>query len=177
MHHIKDLSGNLIHCNCRIGKILDHCEFVTVSMIGNNKPYAVAVRFVHDSKTHKVERLYFLCDNTGPELGFISKNPEVFFNTCFIEMTSPSKAAFKPDPSFVIVSGEGTASVLTDKDKSTRVSSVIMQKYSSGKVGDSPVKLTDNGINDVPANKIANTIIVSIDISKIVGKKKASAFM
>lgn len=177
MHHIEDLSGDLIHCNCRIGKILDHCDFVTVSMIGNNKPYAVTVRFVHDSKTHKVERMYFLCDNTSPELGFISKNPEVFFNTCFVEMTSPFTSAFKSDPSFVIVSGEGTASVLTDKDKIIRFSSVIMHKHSSDKASGSPVKLNDNGINDVPAKKIENSTIVSIDISKIVGKKVASAFI
>ncbi len=170
MHNGKDL----IHCNCTIGKILDHSDSVTVSMIGNNKPYAATTHFVHDSKIHKVKRLYVLCSNTSPELDYISKNPDVFFNTSFVEMTSPSIAGFISETSLFIVSGEGKANVMTDNDKITRASSMLMEKHSPDKEGDATATLKNYRINDLLSKELENSALVSIDISKIIGRKVSS---
>ena len=170
MHNDK----NLIHCNCTIGKILDHSDSVTVSMIGNNKPYAAAAHFVHDSKIHKVKRLYILCSSTSPELDYISKSPDVFFNTSFVEMTSPSIAGFISETSLFIVSGEGKANVMTDSDKITKASSMLMEKHSPDKEGDAPATLKNYRINDLLSKGLENSALVSIDISKIIGRKVSS---
>lgn len=168
MHHH---NGDIIHCNCSIGNMLARCESVTISMIGNDRPYAITAHFAHDSKIHKVERLYFLCDDTSPGLGFIGKNPDVFFNSCFVEMTPPSPAVFKPDPSLFVVSGEGTANILTDRDKMLSVASMIMHKHPSRKAGAATATADDDSIGDVTAKTLLNSALVSIEIITIVAQK------
>lgn len=153
---------NFIRCNCTLGKILDSCESVTVSVADNNKQYDVKVQFAHDSRVHRVEKLYFLCDKASPVLGLIDRNPNVSFTTS-IEESLQSHTESDDGSSRVTVSGEGRARVITDEELIVRAASMIMQKHPSGRKDNFSEMPNDNMNQDMTA--------VSIEVSSVIGRR------
>ena len=153
---------NLIRCNCTLGKILDSCDTVTVSVADNNKPFDVEVQFAHDSRVHRVETLYFLCDKASPVLGLIDKNTIVSFTTS-IEESLQLQTGSDDGGSRLTVTGEGKARVITDEEVIVKAASMITQKYPSGRTDDFPEMPNDN--------KNLDMTVVSIEVSNVIARR------
>lgn len=111
-----------------INEVLGICEYGTLSLISNNKPYCVALNFVYFEGS-----IYFHGSNEGKKIDTIKENPNGAFLVVQPYSTIPSHffdtiAACPATQFFASVFLEGTLSFVENGDRKALVLNALMQK-------------------------------------------------
>ncbi|QKF73059.1 nitroimidazol reductase (NimA) family protein [Aliarcobacter faecis] len=111
-----------------INEVLGICEYGTLSLISNNKPYCAALNFVYFEGS-----IYFHGSNEGKKIDTIKENPNGAFLVVQPYSTIPSHffdtiAACPATQFFASVFLEGTLSFVENGDRKALVLNALMQK-------------------------------------------------
>lgn len=111
-----------------IDEILSSCEYGTLSLIDDNKPYSVALNFVYYKNS-----IYFHGSNEGKKIDIIRKNNLASFLVVKPYSTIPSYffdtlAACPATQFFASVFAQGALYFVDDCDKKADILNALMQK-------------------------------------------------
>ncbi|QKF59586.1 pyridoxamine 5'-phosphate oxidase family protein [Aliarcobacter lanthieri] len=111
-----------------INEVLEACEYGTLSLINNGKPYCIALNFVYFQGS-----IYFHGSNEGKKIDTIKENPNGSFLVVQPYSTIPSYffdtvAACPATQFFASVLLEGILSFIENGDEKAKVLNALMKK-------------------------------------------------
>lgn len=114
-----------------INEVLEACEYGTLSLINNNKPYCVALNFVYFEGS-----IYFHGSSEGKKIESIKENSNGAFLVVNPYSTIPSYffdtlAACPATQFFASVFIEGTLSFVEDGNEKAKILNALMKKFQS----------------------------------------------
>ncbi len=136
----------------RAYEILDNCDYGTLALSVDNKPYAVPLNFVREGKF-----LYFHSAKAGKKSEIIKENAAVSISFVEYSEINPQKLTTH----YRSVSVEGIASAVSDKDEKVHALKAICHRFAP---------ISESVINTAIAKNLSATAIYKIEIINIAAK-------
>jgi len=135
-------------------EVIDKAPFVNLSMVNNNKPYAVPVSIVREGN-----HLYFHCALKGQKIDALENNNNVMLTG--VRRCLPRPEDFTLEYESAVI--EGCANKVEDEEEKIYALRLICEKYASSNMAN-----FDSAVN----KSLDRTNVIKIVIENIYGKRK-----
>ncbi|XPV77197.1 MAG: pyridoxamine 5'-phosphate oxidase family protein [Desulfovibrio sp.] len=137
-----------------IETILHETDYMVLSMMDGDVPYAVPVNFGFADGA-----IYFHSSIEGKKIELLRKNPQVFFTIVRDYTLSRGKKLAQYTSHYCSVAGRGKATCIDDNAEKVQALKLMMQDYAEW------------GDTELPEALLNKTLCVRIDIESMTGKK------